>query len=144
MDAVLTMEEAIALQPAWIGIWLNWLMIGAVFLPLVLFVWRPTRIAALLSVLAAVGSGLAVFFMYEKMGYVKLLGLPHVILWTPLVWYYLTLLRRNTVPTIARYVMYVVLATILISLAFDYADLVRYILGERAPLENTVLSGYVF
>ena len=38
MDAVSTMEEAIALQPAWIGIWLNWMMIGVVFLPLALFV----------------------------------------------------------------------------------------------------------
>jgi hypothetical protein len=138
MDAVLTMEEAIELQPAWIGMWLNWLMIGGVFLPLVLFVWPSTRIAALLSVLAAVGSGLAVFFMYNKMGYVKLLGLPHVILWTPLVWYYLTLLRGDTIPLIARYVMYVVLATILISLAFDYVDFIRYILGERAPLAGTV------
>ncbi len=138
MDAVLTMEQAIALLPAWVGIWLNWMMIGVVFLPLALFVWRQTRLAALLSVLPAVASGLCVHFMFEKMGYVKLLGIPHVILWTPLVWYYLTLLRGDTIPTIARYIMYVILATMLVSLAFDYTDLIRYILGERAPLAGTI------
>lgn len=92
----------------------------------------------MLSVLTAVGSGLIVYFMYEKMGYVKLLGLPRAILWTPLVWYYLTLLRSDTIPTIARYVMYVVLAMMLISLAFDYTDLIRYILGESALLAGTI------
>jgi integral membrane sensor domain MASE1 len=68
------------------------------------------------------------------MGYVKLLGLPHIFVWTPLAIYFVTLLRRPDVPVWPRRVIVVALGTILISLAFDYTDVARYLLGERTPL----------
>jgi len=37
-------------------------------------------------------------------------------------------------PAWPRRIMMVVLATILISLAFDYTDVIRYFLGETAPI----------
>ena len=138
METVLTMDQAMALQPAWVGYWLKWLMFGAVFLPISLLIWRETRILGVLTVLAAVLSGFGVYFMYGNMGFTKLLGLPHIIVWTPLVFYMLSLLRGGKVPKIARVIMMVVLATILISLAFDYSDAVRYLLGERTPLAGTI------
>jgi hypothetical protein len=53
----MTLEEAIAQQPAWVGYWL-----------------------------------------YDRMGYVKLLGLPHIVVWTPLAIYLVVLLRRDDLP----------------------------------------------
>ncbi|MGB3147674.1 MAG: hypothetical protein WBA91_07950 [Paracoccaceae bacterium] len=130
----MTLEEAIAQQPAWISYWLNWLLIGAFILPLTLFIWRPTRIAAAATIAAGVAGGIGTGWLYDNMGYVKLLGLPHIIVWTPLVIYLIALLRRADLPKPARWVLLVVVASILGSLAFDYTDVIRYALGERTPL----------
>lgn len=129
----MTLEEAIAQRPLWLQLWLNWLLIGAFILPLTLLIWRPTRLAGIAAIVASVIAAVSVMQMYEQMGYVKLLGLPHIIVWTPLAVYLFRLLR-NDLPKIARGVVMVVLATILVSLAFDYTDLLRYLLGERTPL----------
>ncbi|MEM8786750.1 MAG: hypothetical protein AAGE76_00655 [Pseudomonadota bacterium] len=129
----MTLAEAIAAQPAWIGLWLNWLLFGAFILPLALLIWRPTRLAAVLTVAASVAGAVAVNWMYGEMGYVRLLGLPHIVLWTPLAVYLWRLIRREDVTVWAKRVLAVVLGTILISLAFDYTDAIRYALGERTP-----------
>jgi uncharacterized membrane protein YeaQ/YmgE (transglycosylase-associated protein family) len=132
-DALMTMEEAIALQPPWLAYWLYWLVFGAVVLPLALLIWRQSRIAGLAALVAGVVGGYAVGWLYDRMGYVKLLGLPHIIVWTPLAIYLFYQIRRADMPKWPRWIMIVVLATILISLAFDYVDVLRYLLGERTP-----------
>jgi len=130
----MTLQEAIAQQPAWIGYWLKWLVFGAFILPLTLLIWRQTRLAAVAAIVAGVAGAFATGWLYDQMGYVKLLGLPHIVVWTPLAVYLFMLLKRPDVPAWPKRIVVVVLATILISLAFDYADVARYQLGERAPL----------
>lgn len=66
------------------------------------------------------------------MGYVRLLGLPHILIWTPLLAYLWGQVGRPDMPRAPRLILMVVMAVILVSLAFDYADTARYILGERA------------
>ena len=69
------------------------------------------------------------------MGYVRLLGLPHLIFWIPLVIYLILRVCRGTpIETPYRQVLYVLIGTLLISLAFDAQDVVRYLLGETDPL----------
>lgn len=133
----MTLPEAIAQGPAWIGYWLNWMMIGAFILPITLLIWRQSRLSALLTLISGVLSALAIGKMYDQMGYVKLLGLPHIILWTPLAIYLIAQLRRADMPKWPKRIIAIVLATILISLVFDYADAARYFLGESAPLSMT-------
>jgi hypothetical protein len=129
----MTLDEAIAQGPAWLKLWLNWLVFAAFILPAALLIWRQTRRVGIAAIAAGmIGAGL-VMLMYERFGYVKLLGLPHIIVWTPLV-IYIGVLLRGELPKIARGIMIVILATIVISLAFDYTDVLRYILGERTPL----------
>jgi hypothetical protein len=128
-----TFEEAIAQQPQWVNWWLNWMLVGAFILPIVLLFWRSSRMAGAAAVVASVLSALSINWMYGQLGYVKLLGLPHVILWTPLAVYLVTQLRRPDMAKWPRMIMGLVLATILISLAFDYTDVARYLLGERNP-----------
>ena len=62
------------------------------------------------------------------------LGLPHVLFYTPVVIYFISRLRGGELPKIARWLMMASLVIILISLAFDYTDVARYILGNRTPL----------
>ncbi len=130
----MTMQQALALQPQWVQLWTNWLLIGAFVLPLGLFIWRETRLTALFNLTAGVLAGLSTSWLYNKMGYTKLLGLGHILFWTPLAIYYWRQLGRNDLPKYARWIMLIAIATILISLAFDYTDAVRYVFGNRTAL----------
>ncbi len=129
----MTLEEAIAQQPQWVQIWLNILLLGAFVLPAVLLIWRQTRVAGIVSLIVSATAAYGVVWLYDRMGYVKLLGLPHLFLWTPLVIYLVGQFRRDDLPQIPRVVLGAVIATLLISLAFDFSDVIRYILGERVP-----------
>jgi hypothetical protein len=128
----MTFEQAIALQPQWVQLWLKWLLFGAFVLPLALFIWRQGRMAAVLTLAAGAAAGFLTNWLFTSFGYVKLLGLGHIPFWTPLAIYLFYQLRRADMPPWPRRIIMVVLATILVSLAFDYADVARYLLGERA------------
>ena len=129
----MTLNEAMAAHgPDWLGIWMPVLFGGAFILPLTLLIWKPTRLAAIVTVLASFLGALTTNMLYSKMGYVKLLGLPHIIFWTPIVIYLFTLLRKPAVGKIPTGIITVVSVVILISLAFDYTDVIKYLLGDRA------------
>ena len=134
----MTMQEAIALQPAWIGYWLKVLFVCAFILPFALLIWKQSRIAGILTIIASFAAGFATSKLYDAVGYVKLLGLPHIIFWTPIAIYLVMQLRKPDMPKLPRTIMMAILAGIMISLAFDYTDLIRYLLGNRTPLEGTV------
>ncbi len=134
----MTLQDAIAHQPLWVRLWLNWLLFGAYALPMALLIWRQTRIAGIAGIVAGVVGGLGVGWLYEQLGYVKLLGLPHIIAWTPLAIYMAMQLKRPDLPRWPRWIMIVVLETIIVSLAFDYSDALRYALGERTPGYSTL------
>ena len=77
---------------------------------------------------------MGVGYMYDQLGYVKLLGLPHILFWTPLAVYLFATFRKPQLTKAPKIIIALILATILISLAFDYTDVIRYALGERTPL----------
>ena len=130
----MTLGDAMANQAAWLNVWLPILMFGSLILPLALLIWKSSRIAGLAAIAAGLLSFVAISWMYEQLGYVKLLGLPHVLFYTPVVIYFISRLRGGKLPKIARWLMMASLVIILISLAFDYTDVARYILGNRTPL----------
>jgi hypothetical protein len=84
-------------------------------------------------VLAAwIGNVVFMSILYELNGYNRLLGLSHVIFWTPLV---LWLFRRRAALREPRpFGVWVVLlvATNSVSLVIDYVDVLRYLLGDRS------------
>ena len=129
----MTLQEAFAQQPTWVIWWLNWMAIGILALPLSLLIWKKARRTGAITLVAVVIAAVTIDLMYNSMGYVKLLGLPHIVLWTPLVIFIARQIRRDDMPVWPKRIMAVVLATFLISLAFDYVDLVRWLLGERTP-----------
>ncbi len=134
----MTMQEAVALQPAWVGIWMKILLVCAFILPFALFIWKQSRKAGLFTVVASIAAGFATTKLYDAVGYVKLLGLPHIVFWTPLAIFLVLQLRREDLPKPPRYIMMVIVGAIAISLAFDYTDLIRYLAGERTPLAGTI------
>ncbi len=130
------MEEfnlIVAQQPQWVQIWMNVLSFGAFLLPVSLLIWRQTRLTALITV---IGSGLGaagVLLIFNQLGYVRLMGLGHAVFWTPLAWYLWRQQARADIAEAPRWIIRFVLMTIVISLAFDYADVLRYLLGDRTP-----------
>lgn len=131
----MTFNEAVAAHaPAWVAIWMNFLLLGAVILPLTLFFWKATRRTALFSLIASAVSIGGIMLLYQHLGYVKLLGLGHIVAWTPLAIYLWFKMRSPDVTRAPRTIMGVVFATIMVSLVFDYIDAARYIAGERTPL----------
>jgi hypothetical protein len=136
----MTFQDAVAQQQQWVQLWLNWMLVGIFILPLALLIWRQTRITALVTLAGVLIAGFGTNWIFNQLGYVKMLGLPHVIVWTPLAYYLYLQIKRADMPKWPRWIMMVILATILISLAFDYTDTIRYILGERTPLAKPVGS----
>jgi len=69
----------------------------------------------------------------ESIGYVRLLGIGHVVLWTPLMVYLFRRVAKGGDDRLyARYLV-AVLVTDSLSLVIDYVDVVRYIIGEQLP-----------
>lgn len=130
----MTFEEAVATHaPAWVGIWLDILFFSAIVLPLSLVIWKATRLTALFVFIAAVFNVVGVMTLYQQLGYVRLLGLPHIIAWTPLAIHLWFKMKSPDVSAMPRVITGIAFTTIMISLAFDYVDLIRYIAGERTP-----------
>ncbi|WP_420586361.1 hypothetical protein [Ruegeria sp.] len=131
------MEEfnlIVAQQPQWIQVWMNILSFGAFALPISLLIWRQTRLTAIITVLGSVLAGMGVLFVFNQLGYVRLMGLGHAVFWTPLAYYLFRQQARNDMPVAPKWIIRVVLLTIAISLAFDYVDVIRYLLGDRTPV----------
>jgi len=127
----MTFQDAVAHQPLWVRLWLDWLLFVVIALPFALLVWKQSRIVVLAAIIADIPAGLGTAWIYQHMGYVKLLGLAHIFFWTPLAVYLYMQLKRTDLPQWPRWIIMVVLATLVISLAFDYTDALRYILGAR-------------
>lgn len=117
-----------AAGPQWVSLWVNFM--GLVFLLAIPF--AIIRAEARWTLLVVLLNTPAMLWLYSELGYVRLLGIVHVILWTPLAIY---LWRRRgqwrVRETLAGKWIAVLFTTILVSLAFDYADVARYVLGER-------------
>ena len=133
----MTFNEAMALQPTWVQLWLNILFLGAFVLPLALVIWRETRVAGIVTVLASVAAAVSINAMYAQMGYVKLLGLPHLIFWGPVVVDLWRVQGKDHVRTWPRRSIWVIVTLICLSLVLDVVDVARWLLGERSP---TILS----
>ncbi len=113
-------------EPIWLQAWVGWMMLlntaALLFLKhkqakVVLAVW--------------VGNVITMAVLYEMVGYVRLLGLSHVIWWTPLVIYLFR--QRKQFPTGAGATwLWIVLLTNSASLVIDYLDVLRYLMGDGA------------
>jgi len=135
-----TLNDAIATEPAWLQAWVMALVV--VHLAALLFVahrdggrWRVR--AEPFAILASfVGAGLFMGWLYEQVGYVRLLGLAHLLFWGP-AWLWI-LSRRAAIGTSTRFGQYVhvYLWVAGVSLVIDAIDFVRHLLGDGELLHR--------
>ena len=73
-------------------------------------------------------------WMYGRFGYVRLLGLPHLIFWGPVfVWLIIRYRKGEFVSPFSIYLAcYFLIAGI--SLVVDSIDVLRYMFGDTSPL----------
>jgi hypothetical protein len=128
------LNAAIAMQPAWLQAWVVVLVIVNLAAALFLvarkdgkFGVRTEALAILISFFAA---GMLMTWLYEKVGYVRLLGVAHLVFWLPVyAWLVVKFRRGEFSPPFKHYlVLYFVIAGL--SLLVDFVDVVRYLLGE--------------
>ena len=121
------MFEHIAREPLWLQAWICWMVLMNT--ASILFVRRAEGRWVLLAWVLSV---LTMNRLFGAFGYTRILGLAHVIWWTPLVLY---LFRRRAgfgEGAFGGWARWLVI-TNAISLAIDYVDVARWALGDRGP-----------
>ena len=78
---------------------------------------------------AIVLSFISILYLYSEFGYVRLLGLPHIVFWTPMLLYFWKVVP-GLEPSLLKKYLYLVMGINFISLLFDYVDVARYLLGS--------------
>ena len=129
-----TLGEAILTEPWWLQAWL--IVLGAGLLGALLFAVRRNhagwhiRRECFAILLSAVAAAVIMDWLYAEYGYVRLLGLGHLLAWTPAYAYVLS--RRKRIGFAGWYGKYIhfYLLVVGISLCIDAIDVVRYLLGD--------------
>ncbi|MEO4045251.1 hypothetical protein AAFN47_26970 [Hoeflea sp. CAU 1731] len=121
-------------QPPLVTYWVLWLTFIMTISWIVCLFSKQTRLDAVVLFIVSVAVMISMQWMYATVGFVRLLGLPHVVLWTPLLVYLGYRVSRVDYKTPFRQILYVLMASIAISLLFDYVDVARYLLGERGAI----------
>lgn len=135
-QTVMTLNDAIAAGPTWLQAWVGLLILSHVAaLPFAFgreegaIKFRAECAAIFVSFIAA---AIAMNWLHETYGYVRLLGLAHLIFWTPaFVW---VMTKRAAIGASSWYGRYIH-AYLLIagtSLVIDAIDVIRYALGDTA------------
>ena len=113
-------------QPLGWRLWIIWLMI----INSVSFAYlgrRDGRIIATIWVCNAI----TMMSMYWMFGYVRLLGLSHVIWWTPMLVWLIPKLRSGAYSGHFLLWLKLLIVSNLASLVIDYIDVARWLLGDR-------------
>ena len=124
-------EAMFTLASGWQTVWLYWMSFAIIVTPLVLVFSKATRRAAAIVLLTNIAMLVGMGWVYEQIGYVRLMGIVHVILWTPLFIYLFLRAKNGEMPLLCRLIIWMFVATLAVSLVFDYTDVVRYLLGAR-------------
>ena len=123
--------EMTANSPLWVEIWVN-VMVAVLALAIPFsFARSEARWILLGTVLGMAGTIVA----YSQFGFTRILGIGHILFWTPTLVYMLGLRgRRVGQHTLFGKWVFAAIFVMGASLAFDYVDLLRWLLGERDPI----------
>ncbi len=130
----ITLQQAIATMPGWVRLWVTWLNIVTIGSFATFVIWKKTWRDALVLLVVTAAMIFTMMTLYAEVGFVKLLGLPHLIWWIPLVGYFIWRIRSADLPKIPRLVMMVLAATLTVSLVFDAIDVISWLTGNRGSM----------
>lgn len=116
-------------------LWLNWMMLVVIIMPIFFFRRPQGRIAILCSILLIATA----IPTTRIVGMSNFLSLLHLIIWTPLLIYFSHQLRHQRIPIKSVFGIWslTMITTLIISLVFDIRDFGRWLMGERGVVSVT-------
>ena len=133
------LASAISSEPMWLQHWISVLVV--VNMAAILFIVRKNsegklrpRIEAFAILASMMAAGIFMSWLYEQVGYVRLLGLAHIVFWLPVFVWLAVKFRRGEFSGPFKYYLILYFVIDGASLAIDTADVVRYLAGDRQAL----------
>ena len=136
MEMMQAFDADAQLLPHWVQLFMNWIGLVLFLSTLVFLIFKGTRGLGLFMLVSTVAGVMFMMWMHSQMGMVRLLGIVHVVIWTPLVVYFWKRLQAGGMNRVVTIAMWTVMATMVVALVFDYYDVLRWIFGNRAPVVN--------
>lgn len=130
----MSLSEAIATQALWIQIWVGWIAVINLATLAALLIKPATRRFGIAVGVAFLANYLLMNWLYGQFGYVRLLGLSHILIWVPLLLYLILALRGDALTGWVRRLTQAFVITLCASLVFDIADVARWVMGERETM----------
>lgn len=134
MEAFQAFDADVQKLPQWVQIWMDIIGFSLFVSIVVLLIGKTTRHLGLYVLATIVATVAIMVFMHAQMGMVRLLGIVHVVLWTPMVWILWRRLKSDPPAKIYSAAIILLMVISIGALAFDYYDVLRWVLGERAPI----------
>lgn len=121
-------QDVMMRSPAWVLIWLQ-VLVGTLSISILFGLIRHEARAILLGTLLGMAM---VIVIYGQFGFTRILGVGHILFWTPTL-FYMGSLQGTAAVKGTWFGRWLWLAILVMgaSLAFDYCDLIRYMLGDR-------------
>ncbi len=129
MELIKDIWRSFRALPLWVQVWVG-LILVPVNMASILFVFHPAGL--LIAALAIGGMTPNLFIMIKERGLSKAMALPHLLIWTPLVFILLTNLDSPWVQGRYQTYIWLLLVVDLTSLAFDFPDAWKWWKGDRA------------
>ena len=120
------MMQGLMGQALWVEIWMGWMMVINL-MPFLFLRHREAR----WTLAAFVASFISMNLLAEMNGFNRLLGIAHIIWWTPLVIYLFRRRKELDYATLFGRWVIVLLITNTASLVIDYVDVIRFVIGNR-------------
>lgn len=131
MTIVTNFISDVLAQPVAIQLWVVW-MIAAIFVvPALLLKYESVRCEGKVILASSIVLAVLMLLWYSQVGYTRILALPHILIWTPLLVYLYSRRTNLSSPSQVRRMTTVLVLTIVVSLVFDITDVIRYVLCER-------------
>jgi len=126
---VMDIWRSFRVLPVWVQIWVAGILVP-VNMASALF-W-PSPYGLLVTLLAIGGMTPNLLIMIWERGLSKMMALPHLLIWIPLVIFLVFLLGANQINGNFRSYVILLLIVDLVSLGFDIPDMVKWTRGDRA------------
>jgi len=121
-------QDVMTRSPEWVLIWLQ-VLVATLSISILFGLFRHEARAILFGTLMGMAMMMVI---YAQFGFTRILGVGHILFWTPTLFYMISLQGTLAVRK-TWFGRWLWLAILVMggSLVFDYSDLVRYLLGDR-------------
>ena len=131
MKGIDFLRTMLTLRKPWVG-WVMLLMIVSMVIPLFYLGTVEGKVVLGAFVLGA----LLQIAIFSAKGFVRLLGIGHIV-WVPMVVWLWTRLDVAPADSLFRYWLLATIVLVSLSLLLDGVDVIRYLRGERDPYLET-------